>query len=674
MVTSGLDDSLRPGRCSLILGGVGTAFVLFGFWLPGPALAQLTDETPPEAASESAPAAEAKIEVVAPRGIAPSEKKLPIPSAAEIARAEALVKEIFGSEIAEAKSAEQRSDLAGRMMESADGTDAKDSARYVLLMKATELAGQAGNGRLIENTCDSLHENYEVDVLKLKGRAFSDATKVNLDIQVSGAMSEQVLALAEQAAAQQRFDLAQPLLKVAQIFSRKVKSKDLNKQINLLSDRLAALQKDFQAAEKAAQVLKGNPNDAAANLAYGKFLAIGKRDWQKALPLLAKGGVAAIKSAADADLAKPSTATEQANVGDAWYALAKGDKTLEGFLGRAHYWYDLSLPTVTGLTKTRVEKRLEETSSFASSSAETVGKMGPITAKLRLTIPSNTDSIQAIAFSQNGRTLASGGYDNNIHLWDVTTGESIKTINVGSGIRSLLFLADGKTLISCSSDHITRFWSIPAGELQQKFDDSLTVVASADRKTLAAYHPRAGTITIWDGALAQQRGTLEKVNRCGPPQISADGKVVVCTSDEIINVWNVPTGRLIHKLPAKVMKLTLSLDGRMLATADYEGRVTIWNLTTGAVKHSITADESYVNAMALSPDGETLVTGGATRALRFWDPHAGKLRVDVPDEYGFFSGIVFSPNGKTICTTNESYQLNLWDVQKLPSTGGAPKK
>lgn len=689
MVTCDSRDTSRRVQCYAVAGWFRMPCVLFGCWLASSAIgvadepllvAQITESGPSEAVdepaplTESAPATEAKTEPATPRSITPPEKKLPIPSIAEITRAKGLVKEIFGSDLAEAKSAEQRSDLANRMMQSAEGTDAKDSARYVLFTEATELAVQAGNGRLIESSCDGLHEFYEVDLLKIKGRAYNDATKVNIDVHASGVMSEQVLALVDQAAAEQRFDLALPLLKVAQIYARKVKSKDLNKQINLLSDRLALLQKDYQAAEKAAQVLKTKPDDTAANLAYGKFLAFGRRDWEKALPLLAKGGVAGIKSAADADLAKPSAAPEQASVGDAWYTLAKSDKTLEGFMARAHYWYDLSLPSVTGLTKTRVEKRLEETAPFAAGSTETVGKMGPITAKLRLALPANTNTIQAVAFSPNSRTMASGGYDNNFHLWDVGTGEAIKTVNVQAGVRSLIFLADGKTLVSCSTDIITRFWTLPSCELQQKFSDSYALVASANRKTLAVYHPRAGGISIWDGATLQQRGTLEQVARFGAPQISSDGKVLACAGDETIYVWNVQTGQLVHKLSARVMKFDLSPDGKMLASGDYDGRVTIWNLSNGTVKHTIAADESYVNAVEFSPDGETLVTGGAARMLRFWDPHSGQLRVDVPDTDGFFSLIAFSPNGKTICTSNEQYQLKLWDVEKLALAPGSGTK
>lgn len=611
-----------------------------------------------------------------------SDKRLPPPSLADIAGAESLVNEIFGDEIAAAKTADQRSELASKMIQSADGTDAADAARYVLLTKASEYAALAGNSSLIESACDNLAEQYELDVLRLKGRAYSDASKGNFDIKISGELCDQVLALADKAGAEQRFELTQPLIKVAQIFARKVKNKDLFKQINEQSERLAALQSDFLASEKAAKLLVDNPNDAAANLAYGKFLAISKNDWEQALPLLVKGGDPALKAAAEADLAAPEKASAQAELGDAWYNLAKENKSMQGFFGRAHYWYELALPTLTGLVKTRVEKRLDETQGYASSAVATsspVAIQGPITAKARMTIPAHNSHVISLAFSPNSRMLASGSIVEDIKLWDVSTGEPIKTLSGPKDIRSLIFSPDGKTLISADGDYVGRFWTIPAGQMQREIKDCSNVAASGDGKTLAVFNPHTGTTTLWDAASVRQSVVLETVERYGAPYMSKDGKLLAASiypesKEPIIYVWNTQTGRVIHKLPAKANLMAFSPDGKLLVSSSYQGQLSIWNIVTGAEKHTMKGDNDYVTGMAFSPDGGTLVTGGAAKVLRFWDPQTGKLRVDVPDADGYISSIAFSPNGKTICTGSFSKQITLWDVEKLTVSPGEGAK
>ena len=96
-------------------------------------------------------------------------------------------------------------------------------------------------------------------------------------------------------------------------------------------------------------------------MTVGQWYCFVKGDWEKGLPLLAKGSREDLAQLAKQDLAKPATATEQASVGDAWWALAEKDRTeaKASFRSRALFWYEKASPGLSGLEKVRVEKQIE---------------------------------------------------------------------------------------------------------------------------------------------------------------------------------------------------------------------------------------------------------------------------------------------------------------------------
>src|SRR5262249_12947328 len=105
------------------------------------------------------------------------------------------------------------------------------------------------------------------------------------------------------------------------------------------------LQKEYEAAKPAQDLLVKNPNDAAANLAWGKWLAFGKEEWDRALPYLARGSDAKLKNAAGQDLRNPKKPDAQIEVGENWQELAKTDNgdAKKQLLLRAKHWYEKAL-------------------------------------------------------------------------------------------------------------------------------------------------------------------------------------------------------------------------------------------------------------------------------------------------------------------------------------------
>src|SRR5262249_22048438 len=136
-------------------------------------------------------------------------------------------------------------------------------------------------------------------------------------------VAEAGLDLIDDAVTAGNFKVSQDLMKVVTAAAVKAKSLVLSGRVKTRGEELDALLKEYDALKPALTKLKDSPDDAAANLQVGKFLCLRQGDWEKGLPLLAKGSDAKLKAQAANDLAKPTKAAKQVEVGDGWWNLAE---------------------------------------------------------------------------------------------------------------------------------------------------------------------------------------------------------------------------------------------------------------------------------------------------------------------------------------------------------------
>src|SRR5262249_31412702 len=123
-----------------------------------------------------------------------------------------------------------------------------------------------------------------------------------------------------------------------------------------------SIRKGYEEVKEQAAKLEKTLDDPEINLAVGKFRCWLKGSWEKGLPLLARGSNARLQAQAEKDLAAPTEAVARVQVADGWWDLAQVEQGIAKMhlLQRARYWYEQAVPELTGLTKARVEKRLQE--------------------------------------------------------------------------------------------------------------------------------------------------------------------------------------------------------------------------------------------------------------------------------------------------------------------------
>ncbi len=308
--------------------------------------------------------------------------------------------------------------------------------------------------------------------------------------------------------------------------------------------------------------------------------------------------------------------------------------------------------------------------TLASGSGDNTIKLWDVTSGTELRTLKHSDQITSVAFSPDGRTLASGSWDKTIKLWDVTSGRELHSLKGHSDkVSSVAFSADGKTLASGSGDNTIKLWDITSGtELRTLKGHSsavLSVAFSADRKTLAS-GSSDNTIKLWDLSSGIESRTLKgHSDLVWLVAFSPDGKTVAsASSDQTIKLWDVATGTELRTLKGHsntVSSVAFSADGKTLVSGSWDETIKLWDVTSGTELGSLNGSNT-VNSVAFSADGKTLASGSQNHSIKLWDVASRtELRL-LKGRYDLVWSVAFSPDGKTLASGSSDNTIKLWEV------------
>jgi WD40 repeat protein/tRNA A-37 threonylcarbamoyl transferase component Bud32 len=288
------------------------------------------------------------------------------------------------------------------------------------------------------------------------------------------------------------------------------------------------------------------------------------------------------------------------------------------------------------------------------------------------TLEGHSSCVRSVAFSPEGKYLASGSYK-TIKIWETTTGKLIRTLEGHSiYVHSVAFSPDGKFLASGSLDGTIKIWETATGELIRTLEEHSgtvdSVAFSPDGKYLASGSSDK-TIKIWETATGELIRTLEGhsgfVNSVA---FSPDGKYLASGNyDNTIKIWETATGKLIRTLEGHsdyVNSVAFSPDGKYLASGSSDNTIKIWETATGKLIRTLEGHSDSVNSVAFSPDGKYLASGSVDKTIKIWETTTGKLIRTLEGHSSFVLSVAFSPDGKSLASGSNDNTIKIWEVKK----------
>jgi serine/threonine protein kinase len=344
------------------------------------------------------------------------------------------------------------------------------------------------------------------------------------------------------------------------------------------------------------------------------------------------------------------------------------------------------------------QARIEQEANQVQQQAEQIAESNKSekVAHLLDTLYGHQETVQSVAFSPNGNTLASASHDRIIKLWDVHSGTLTTTLQgVTSNGKSLAFSPDGTLLAIIGSwDKSIKLWDVRSGTLKTTLQGHehwvRSIAFSPDGNTLASGSADYD-IKLWDvhsGTLQTTlRGHQGAVNSVA---FSPDGNTLASGSDDkTIKLWDARSGTLKTTLQGHegwVRGIAFSPDGTLLASASHDRTIKLWDVHSEKLKTTdsvISADFSYfwlifilvavlfgldltprpfVEFLAFSPDGTLLAGGSTDKTIKIWDVRSGKYKTTIEGHQGSVNSVAFSPDGTLLASGSNDKTIKLWRV------------
>ena len=231
--------------------------------------------------------------------------------------------------------------------------------------------------------------------------------------------------------------------------------------------------------------------------------------------------------------------------------------------------------------------------------------------------------------------MASASQDRTIKLWHSVTGEELRTLRGHMGqVRALAFSPDGRSLASgsLSPDRSVRIWDVGAGKelrtLRGQNGGILCVAYSPDGKLLAAASADQ-TVKLWDTDSGREQATLfGHLSFVEGVAFSPDGKRIASASrDRTVKLWQTATGRELSTLSGhteSVRGVAFSPDGRTLASASQDRTVRLWDLESAQARAILRGHAAGIDRVAFSPDGRRIASSSEDATVRLWDVATGQ--------------------------------------------------
>jgi polar amino acid transport system permease protein len=316
-----------------------------------------------------------------------------------------------------------------------------------------------------------------------------------------------------------------------------------------------------------------------------------------------------------------------------------------------------------------------------------------------------------LSLSPDGRFIAAGDQDGQVHVWSVPTevrvgvdrkfdvskeapwaAQTLQAADPGGAVLEVGYAPDGSTLTAVTQNGNVRSWTVPGNQVQQDFSlgtgDVALIAAdlTANGQVLAGVG-KDGQIRVWDLRTQQEIASFGPTdNETQAVALDADGTVVAAGDGTGVQLWDVETGEQVVRIvpycedristtqeaceeaeqewlghDKVVTALAFSPDGQLLATGSADTTIIFWDLATGELAWSSVGHWATVTTMVFSQDGEFLLSGGRDNKIRDIRVAGGKSTAYYEGHLATVNCTAYGPQEGLIATVSDDGTLRVWE-------------
>ena len=319
------------------------------------------------------------------------------------------------------------------------------------------------------------------------------------------------------------------------------------------------------------------------------------------------------------------------------------------------------------------------------------------------TFRGHSHGIWAVAFAPDGLTMASGGVDRLIRIWDIETGRLLRSLRGHThDIRALVYTPDGTALASGSEDRTIRLWNPKTGEptklLFTRYDHNVVSLSLSPDGLMLARGSHNKDIKIWEITTGTDLMTLLGKDSFDHHwsvcvAFSPDG-IHLASGNDIgkIRLWEVlPSGeeKILHQghwreitsddstesrgyyvedeggfqkpMEYWIGALTFTPDGRLLISGSRDATIKFFEMPTMTEIRTLKGHGAWVRSLAVSPDGQVLASAGDDNCIKLWDIAAGRNFKTLKSHTGAVRCVTFSPDGRKLASASWDRTVKIWE-------------
>lgn len=333
------------------------------------------------------------------------------------------------------------------------------------------------------------------------------------------------------------------------------------------------------------------------------------------------------------------------------------------------------------------------------------------TGQMQCVLRGHTDSISALAFAPDGKTLFSGSTDRSIRQWDIANCKQIKSFDSPlDEIYAVSFNAGGNQL-AVGAGQMVQIWDLSAAKLVRELSGHTSAIASLAYSREGRYLASGdyeGHIVIWDAVSGASLKTYydREQEHIDSLAFSPNSKLLLAVDQEKVMVIDVVSGNLIRtidtsitglnkiaytpdgkyfaaglwsqgirlwdagsysqhlSIPVKdvVVSISIAADGKTIACGDRQSKVTVFDLSTGRQLQQLSNQAGDINAVAFSPDGKILASGSGDKTISFWNTQSGAAEKSLKGHTFWIQGLAYNPDGKLLASASSDGTVRLWNT------------